>query len=110
MKSITRSRNVIIEDDSVELECRIDDRLPDSAEIAWVKLDGLEDVIFLSTRRKEEGVTDYEEDYSSFLEHEEGELVWSLTISRATPDMSGFYQCEVSLVISLSTSNIHYVL
>ena len=50
VKSITRTRDVIIEGDSAELECRIDDRLPDKAEIAWVKLDGLNDVIFLSTR------------------------------------------------------------
>ena len=41
-------------------------------------------------------VTDYEEEYSSYLEQEEGVLVWSLTITRVTPDMAGFYQCEVS--------------
>ena len=40
-------------------------------------------------------VTDYEEEYSSYLQQEEGVLVWSLTITRVTPDMAGFYQCEV---------------
>ena len=40
-------------------------------------------------------MTDYEEEYSSYLEQEAGELVWSLTIARVTPDMAGFYQCEV---------------
>ena len=101
VKKITKTKDVIIEGDSVELECRIDDRLPDKVELAWVKLDGLNDVTFLSTRRKEDGVTDYEEDYSSFLEQEEGELVWSLTIDRAIPAMSGFYQCEVKTHFSL---------
>ena len=43
-------------------------------------------------------VTDYEEEYSSYLEQEEGVLVWSLTITRVTPDMAGFYQCEVRLL------------
>ena len=41
-------------------------------------------------------MTDYEEEYSSYLEQEDGVLVWSLTITRVTPDMAGFYQCEVS--------------
>ena len=80
MKSISRTRDVILEGDSAELECHIDDRLPDKVEIAWVKLDGFNDVVFLSTRRKEDGVTDYEEEYSSFLEQEEGELVWRSAI------------------------------
>ena len=43
-------------------------------------------------------MTDYEEEYSSYLEQEEGVLVWSLTITRVTPHMAGFYQCEVSLL------------
>ena len=47
-------------------------------------------------------MTDYEEEYSSYLEQEEGVLVWSLTITRVTPDMAGFYQCEVSWGVASS--------
>ena len=106
VKSISRSREVVLEGESVELECMIDDRLPDSAEIAWVKLQGLDDLIYLSIRSKEDGVIDYEEEYSSFLEQgEDGELVWSLTIERITPEMAGFYQCEVRKVVDCFNLN-----
>ena len=62
-----------------------------------MKLAGLGEVTYLSTRRKEDGVTDYEEEFSSFLEQEDGELVWSLTITRVESSMAGFYQCEVQI-------------
>ena len=76
---------------------RIDLGLPDRAELAWVRLAGLGEVTYLSTRRKEDGVTDYEEEFSSFLEQEDGDLVWSLTITRVEHSMAGFYQCEVGI-------------
>jgi len=97
VKNISRSQSVVLEGDNLELECRIDIGLPDRAELAWVKLAGLGEVTYLSTRRKEDGVTDYEEEFSSFLEQEDGELVWSLTITRVESSMAGFYQCEVLL-------------
>ena len=42
--------------------------MPERAEIAWVRVVGRGEVTFLSVRRKEDGVTDYEEEYSSFYE------------------------------------------
>ena len=39
---------------------RIDSRVPERAEIAWVRVVGRGEVTFLSVRRKEDGVTDYE--------------------------------------------------
>ena len=50
------------------LHSRIDSRVPERAEIAWVRVVGRGEVTFLSVRRKEDGVTDYEEEYSSFYE------------------------------------------
>ena len=75
----------------------VDNKIPDNAELAWVKLEGVGQVTYLSTRRKEDGVTDYEEEFSSFLEQEDGDLVWSLTITRVEHSMAGFYQCEVGI-------------
>ena len=42
------------------LHSRIDFRVPERAEIAWVRVVGRGEVTFLSVRRKEDGVTDYE--------------------------------------------------
>ena len=42
--------------------------MPERAKIAWVRVVGRGEVTFLSVRRKEDGVTDYEEEYSSFYE------------------------------------------
>ena len=42
--------------------------MPERAEIAWVRVVERGEVTFLSVRRKEDGVTDYEEEYSSFYE------------------------------------------
>ena len=39
---------------------RIDSRVPERAEIAWVRVVGRGEVTFFSVRRKEDGVTDYE--------------------------------------------------
>ena len=50
------------------LHSRINSRVPERAEIAWVRVVGRGEVTFLSVRRKEDGVTDYEEEYSSFYE------------------------------------------
>ena len=75
---------------------RVDSVLPARAELAWVRLEGLGEVTYLAVRRSEDGVTDYEEQLSSALDTEEGDLVWTLTIERITREMAGFYQCEVS--------------
>ena len=75
---------------------RIDSALPERAELAWVRLEGLGEVTYLAVRRSEDGVVDYEEQLSSALDTREEDLVWSLTIERITREMAGFYQCEVS--------------
>ena len=74
---------------------RVDSRLPERAELAWVRLEGLGAVSYIAVRRSEDGVTDYEEQLSSALDTEQGDLVWRLTIERVTREMAGFYQCEV---------------
>ena len=76
---------------------RVDSRLPERAELAWVKLEGLGEVHYLAVRRSEDGVMDYEEQLSSALDTEQGtgDLVWRLTIERISREMAGFYQCEV---------------
>ena len=74
---------------------RIDSRVSERAEIAWVKVLGRGEVMFLSVRRKEDGVIDYEEEYSSFYEEEEEDIVWSLTLHTVDKSMGGLYQCEV---------------
>ena len=93
VQNISASQSVE-EGSSVELECRIG-KIPDRAEVAWVKLKGLGEVEYLSTYRKDEGVMDYEEDFSSEMEKDGDEAVWSLTLYRVTKSMGGFYQCEV---------------
>jgi len=95
VKGITRSKDIVMEGDTLELECRVDKKIPDNAELAWVKLEGVGQVTYLSTRRKDDGVMDYEEEYSSFIETDGDELIWSLTISRIQENMAGLYQCEV---------------
>ena len=50
---------------------------------------------YIAVRRSEDGVMDYEEQLSSSIEKEQGELVWRLTIERIEREMAGFYQCEV---------------
>ena len=74
---------------------RVDSRLPERAELAWVRLEGLGAVSYIAVRRSEDGVMDYEEQLSSTLDTEQGDLVWRLTIERVTREMAGFYQCEV---------------
>ena len=66
VQNISASQSVE-EGSSVELECRIG-KIPDRAEVAWVKLKGLGEVEYLSTYRKDEGVMDYEEEFSSEME------------------------------------------
>lgn len=97
VKSIVSSRTVVTEGQSLELECRISSRVSERAEIAWVKVMGRGEVRFLSVRRKEDGVIDYEEEYSSFYEEEEADIVWSLTLHNVDKRMAGLYQCEVLL-------------
>ena len=87
------------EGSSVELECRLGN-VPDRAEVAWVKLRGLGEATYLATYRKEEGVMDYEEEFTSEMEKDGDEAVWSLTLYRVTKSMAGFYQCEVRYVIN----------
>lgn len=60
-----------------------------------MKVLGRGEVMFLSVRRKEDGVIDYEEEYSSFYEEEEEDIVWSLTLHNVDKSMGGLYQCEV---------------
>lgn len=81
---------------SVELQCRIG-KIPDRAEVAWVKLRGLGDVEYMSIFRKGEGVIDYEDDFNSEMDEDEEEYVWSLTLYKVTKSMAAFYQCEVLL-------------
>ena len=80
---------------SVELQCRIG-KIPDRAEVAWVKLRGLGDVEYMSIFRKGEGVIDYEDDFNSEMDEDDEEYVWSLTLYKVTKSMAAFYQCEVS--------------
>jgi len=100
-KNIGLVRNIsssqTVEDgSSVELECKLG-KVPERAEVAWVKLKGLGEVEYLSTYRKEEGVMDYEQDFTSEMEKDGDEAVWSLTLFRVTKSMAGFCQCEVLL-------------
>jgi len=95
VRSISSSQSVE-EGSSVELECNLGN-VPDRAEVAWVKLKGLGEATFLATYRKEEGVTDYEEEFTSEMEKDGDEAVWSLTLYRVSKSMAGFYQCEVLL-------------
>ena len=90
----------------------MDKKIPDNAELAWVKLEGVGQVTYLSTRRKDDGVMDYEEEYSSFIETDGDELIWSLTISRIQENMAGLYQCEVGWfrVFDVNFANKIYVL
>jgi len=90
------SSQAVEEGSSVELECRLGS-IPDRAEVAWVKLKGLEGVEYLATYRKDEGVMDYEDDVSAEMEKDGDEAVWSLTLFRVSKSMAGFYQCEVLL-------------
>ena len=64
-----------------------------------MKLKGLGEVEYLSTYRKDEGVMDYEEEFSSEMEKDGDEAVWSLTLFRVTKSMGGFYQCEVRVAL-----------
>eukprot|EP00090_Calanus_glacialis_P011948 TRINITY_DN20380_c0_g1_i2.p1 TRINITY_DN20380_c0_g1~~TRINITY_DN20380_c0_g1_i2.p1 ORF type:complete len:357 (-),score=99.87 TRINITY_DN20380_c0_g1_i2:65-1135(-) len=95
VQSISSSQ-AVEEGSSVEFECRLG-KIPDRAEVAWVKLKGLGDVEYLSTYRKDEGAMDYEEEFTSDMEKDGDEAVWSLTLFRVTKSMAGFYQCEVLL-------------
>ena len=74
---------------------RISKKLPAAAELAWVKLEALGEVTFLSTHSKDEGVLDYESEFSSYYEEEEESIIWSLTLTNIQQNMAGFYQCEV---------------
>merc|ERR1719186_447233 len=101
LKNIGLVRNIsssqsVEEGSSVELECRLGN-VPDRAEGGWVKLRGLGEATYLATYRKEEGVMDYEEEFTSEMEKDGDEAVWSLTLYRVTKSMAGFYQCEVLL-------------
>ena len=103
LKNIGLVRNIsssqsVEEGSSVELECRLGN-FPDRAEVAWVKLRGLGEATYLATYRKEEGVMDYEEEFTSEMEKDGDEAVWSLTLYRVTKSMAGFYQCEVRYAI-----------
>ena len=91
------SSQAVEEGSSVEFECRLG-KIPDRAEVAWVKLKGLGEVEYLSTYRKEEGAMDYEEEFTSDMEKDGDEAVWSLTLYRVTKSMAGFYQCEVKIL------------
>ena len=100
VQSISSSQ-AVEEGSSVEFECRLG-KIPDRAEVAWVKLKGLGDVEYLSTYRKDEGAMDYEEEFTSDMEKDGDEAVWSLTLFRVTKSMAGFYQCEVKKLYTMN--------
>eukprot|EP00092_Neocalanus_flemingeri_P029987 GFUD01032556.1.p1 GENE.GFUD01032556.1~~GFUD01032556.1.p1 ORF type:complete len:357 (-),score=100.41 GFUD01032556.1:240-1310(-) len=83
------------EGSSVELECRLGN-VPDRAEVAWVRIRGVEEVDYLSVYDKEDGQIDYEEEQatSEMIEEEEG-WVWRLILSKVTTSVAGLYQCQV---------------
>eukprot|EP00092_Neocalanus_flemingeri_P090220 GFUD01114246.1.p1 GENE.GFUD01114246.1~~GFUD01114246.1.p1 ORF type:complete len:372 (-),score=94.49 GFUD01114246.1:640-1755(-) len=83
------------EGSSVELECRLGN-VPDRAEVAWVRIRGVEEVDYLSIYDKEDGQIDYEEEQatSEMSEEEEG-WVWRLILSKVTTSLAGLYQCQV---------------
>eukprot|EP00092_Neocalanus_flemingeri_P038490 GFUD01041901.1.p1 GENE.GFUD01041901.1~~GFUD01041901.1.p1 ORF type:complete len:355 (-),score=97.94 GFUD01041901.1:168-1232(-) len=83
------------EGSSVELECRLGN-VPDRAEVAWVRIRGVEEVDYLSIYDKEDGQIDYEEEQatSEMSEEEEG-WVWRLILSKVTTSVAGLYQCQV---------------
>ena len=81
---------------SADMECSLGN-IPDKAEVAWVRIWGVREVEYLSIYAKEDGVLDYDEEkfISVMKENPEGGWVWSLTISKVTNNMAGFYQCQV---------------
>eukprot|EP00092_Neocalanus_flemingeri_P007176 GFUD01007754.1.p1 GENE.GFUD01007754.1~~GFUD01007754.1.p1 ORF type:complete len:362 (+),score=102.88 GFUD01007754.1:347-1432(+) len=94
VKTISSSQSVE-EGGSVELECRLGN-VPDRAEVAWVRIRGVEEVDYLSIYDKEDGQIDYEEEQatSEMSEEEEG-WVWRLILSKVTTSVAGLYQCQV---------------
>jgi hypothetical protein len=77
---------------SLELECGLEP-VPHMAEVAWVRVKEVGEVEYLSIYSKEEGVTDYDEEFLSSMES----LVWRLVITEVVPSMAGLYQCQVLL-------------
>ena len=88
VQSISSSQ-AVEEGSSVEFECRLG-KIPNRAEVGWVKLKGLGEIEYLSTYRKEEGAMYYEEEFTSDMEKDGDEGVWSLTLFRVTMSMAGF--------------------